>query len=168
MIEIENEYFGESQTPMLDGFLYHYRCEVLEIVDSMTIDVLVYLGFGITTQERVSLAGIHVPECFAYTTGEEKHFGRLTKRRLAGLLPVGTIVGLISKKFNRTGNNTRIFGEIVLKNGRKLGNQLLEEFLAIEYDDDMEPDDRSAAHRKNWNALIEMKAIGPYMADDLL
>lgn len=41
---------------------YVYKCQVVKVVDGDTVDVLVDLGFSITTKQRIRLYGINTPE----------------------------------------------------------------------------------------------------------
>ena len=52
-----------------------YRVDVLNVVDAETIDVLVYLGFNITTEQRLRLFGINSWE----TRGDERPLGLVAK-----------------------------------------------------------------------------------------
>ena len=42
--------------------MYTYRGEVKSVIDADTIDVLVDLGFGVHTMQRLRLYGIDAPE----------------------------------------------------------------------------------------------------------
>lgn len=44
--------------------MYHYKANVERIVDGDTIDVVIDLGFKITTFQRIRLARINTPETF--------------------------------------------------------------------------------------------------------
>ena len=42
--------------------MYDYKAEIVKVVDGDTIDVLVDLGFRITTHQRLRLKNIDTPE----------------------------------------------------------------------------------------------------------
>ena len=44
--------------------MYHYKAKVERIVDGDTIDVVIDLGFKITTFQRIRLANINTPETY--------------------------------------------------------------------------------------------------------
>lgn len=68
--------------------MYHYKAKVERIVDGDTIDVVIDLGFKITTFQRIRLAKINTPETYnVKKDSEEYQQGLLSKqfieRRLA-------------------------------------------------------------------------------------
>ena len=44
---------------------YEYTCRVLDVVDGDTVDVLISLGFRMTTVQRIRLSGVDCPEIHA-------------------------------------------------------------------------------------------------------
>lgn len=44
--------------------MYKYKAKVSRIVDGDTIDIVIDLGFKITTHQRIRLEGINTPETF--------------------------------------------------------------------------------------------------------
>ena len=44
--------------------MYTYRAKVERVVDGDTIDLVIDLGFKITTHQRIRLAGINTPETY--------------------------------------------------------------------------------------------------------
>jgi micrococcal nuclease len=53
--------------------MYHYKAKVERIVDGDTIDVIIDLGFKITTFQRIRLAGINTPETYNVKKDSEEY-----------------------------------------------------------------------------------------------
>lgn len=61
--------------------MYHYKAKVERIVDGDTIDVVIDLGFKITTFQRIRLAKINTPETFNVKKDSEEYFKGLTSKQ---------------------------------------------------------------------------------------
>lgn len=134
--------------------LFYYACTIVKVIDGDTVDIDVDLGFGVMLKkERVRLFGIDAPESRT-SDPEEKHFGRITKRRVAELLPIGETFVLESIGFK--GKFGRILGNILLENMRSVSSILLEEFLAIKYEPSISKEAKKEAHEANRSALIKL------------
>nr|VFK06263.1 MAG: nuclease homologue [Candidatus Kentron sp. LPFa] len=111
----EVEYQGEN---MID---YHrYRCSASRVVDGDTIDLVVDLGFRISIDVRVRLAGLDAPE--RYTDA-----GKKATARLKELAP--RITSLSTRK---TGKYGRWLGTLYDEEGNDLNAQLIREGHARE------------------------------------
>ncbi len=53
--------------------MYKYKVKVDRIVDGDTIDVIVDLGFKITTHQRIRLEGINTPETYNVKKNSEEY-----------------------------------------------------------------------------------------------
>ncbi len=53
--------------------MYHYKAKVERIVDGDTIDVVIDLGFKITTFQRIRLANINTPETYIVKRDSEEY-----------------------------------------------------------------------------------------------
>jgi len=53
--------------------MYEYKAEVVKIVDGDTIDVVVDVGFKMTTHQRIRLAKIDTPETFRRKKDSEEY-----------------------------------------------------------------------------------------------
>ena len=53
--------------------MYQYKAKVERIVDGDTIDVVIDLGFKITTNQRIRLAGINTPETYNVKKDSEEY-----------------------------------------------------------------------------------------------
>ncbi len=90
--------------------MYQYKATVERIVDGDTIDVVIDLGFKITTNQRIRLAGINTPETYNVKKGSEEY-----QRGMAAKLFVETRI---------TANNNNVIVEtdkLVGKYGRYIG-----------------------------------------------
>nr|VFK37399.1 MAG: micrococcal nuclease [Candidatus Kentron sp. TC]VFK37714.1 MAG: micrococcal nuclease [Candidatus Kentron sp. TC]VFK51480.1 MAG: micrococcal nuclease [Candidatus Kentron sp. TC] len=100
---------------------YHrYRCSASRVVDGDTIDLVVDLGFRISIDVRVRLAGIDAPE--RYTDD-----GKKATARLEELAP--RIASLSTRK---TGKYGRWLGTLYDEEGNDINAQLVREGHARE------------------------------------
>ncbi len=53
--------------------MYHYKAKVEKVVDGDTIDVIIDLGFKITTFQRIRFARINTPETFNVKKDSEEY-----------------------------------------------------------------------------------------------
>lgn len=88
---------------------------VLRVTDADTLVALLDLGWHITLQAKVRVAGIDSPEL---TTPE----GKAARDFSARLLPPGTHVTVISRSLDKYG---RVLGAIALPDGRDYGQTLI-------------------------------------------
>ena len=51
--------------------MYEYKARVHRIIDGDTVDVVIDLGFEMTTRQRIRLYGINTPETRAIVTGKQ-------------------------------------------------------------------------------------------------
>ena len=78
--------------------MFTYQATVLRIIDGDTVDVDIDLGFSVwLKKQRVRMMGIDTPESRTRDK-EEKVRGLLSKKKLAELCPVGSIVQLMTAK----------------------------------------------------------------------
>ncbi|HPE84498.1 MAG TPA: thermonuclease family protein [Aequorivita sp.] len=60
--------------------MYQYKAKIARVVDGDTMDIIVDLGFKITTNQRIRLKGINTPETYnVKKTSEEYAKGMLAK-----------------------------------------------------------------------------------------
>ena len=62
--------------------MYHYRAELIRVVDGDTVDLRVDMGFRLTTVQRFRLLGYDAPEMH----GATREMGERAQAALAGLL----------------------------------------------------------------------------------
>ena len=53
--------------------MYSYKAKVVKIVDGDTLDVVIDLGFKITTNQRIRLKGINTPETHSVKKDSEEY-----------------------------------------------------------------------------------------------
>ena len=53
--------------------MYKYKAKIVRIVDGDTIDIVVDLGFKITTNQRLRLKGINTPETYNVKKDSEEY-----------------------------------------------------------------------------------------------
>lgn len=113
-----------------------YDIDVVKIVDGDTVNVDIYLGFGVCLKnERVRIVGIDTPE--SRTSDDvEKLFGRAAKKRLIELLQNGAT--LVTTE-NNSGDDTRgkfgrVLGDFRVKTlNRLVTDILIEEGYGVAY-----------------------------------
>lgn len=105
---------------------YTYKATVQRVVDGDTVDLCIDLGFRLTTQLRVRLAGIDAPEV---STAE----GKQVRDVVRGLLPPGLEVIAKTSK-SPEDKYGRWMGVIVMADGTVLNDLLIREGHAKPYD----------------------------------
>ena len=53
--------------------MYHYKAKVERVVDGDTIDIVIDLGFKITTNQRIRMSKINTPETFNVKKDSEEY-----------------------------------------------------------------------------------------------
>ena len=72
--------------------MFEYNYKLVKVVDGDTIDVDIYLGFGVWLQkQRIRMMGIDTPESRT-SDKEEKVYGLLAKEKLQTLLATGKVL----------------------------------------------------------------------------
>lgn len=94
---------------------------VNRVVDGDTVYVTLDLGWYISFYVAVRLAGIDCPEM-------RTEAGKLARARAVEILPVGTLVHVLSHKLDKYG---RTLGTIVLPDGASFGEIMLREGHAV-------------------------------------
>jgi|MDTE01.1.fsa_nt_gb micrococcal nuclease len=137
--------------------MFTYQATILRIVDGDTVDVDIDLGFSVwLKKQRVRMMGIDTPESRTRDK-EEKVRGLLSKKKLAELCPVGSIVQLMTAKDKNKGKFGRILGTLVV-NGVDVNQWLIENNYAVPYLGQSK-DDIEKGHLTNRQILIERGEI---------
>lgn len=131
-VELHNEGIRMRHDPN-----YLYECEVVRVVDGDTIDVEIFMGFYLKSEQRIRLQGIDTPELRPRHGTEdereaEKVAAKAAKAFVESACPVGQTVYMYSYKAGKYG---RFLGEIYLSAGAdvSLNELLIEAGLAKEY-----------------------------------
>ena len=131
--------------------MYEYEAVIKRVIDGDTVEVKIDLGFDVSIDQRVQLAGIDTPELNT-RDAREKKFGKLAKARVRELLPqystqtMRTIFHANRDKYGRTLVDFDLSGDL------RLTEVLLLERLAVEYKGQAKADIR-AEHEANWDHL---------------
>lgn len=137
--------------------MFTYQATILRIVDGDTVDVDIDLGFSVwLKKQRVRMMGIDTPESRTRDK-EEKVRGLLSKKKLAELCPVGSIVQLMTEKDKNKGKFGRILGTLVV-DGVDVNQWLIENNYAVPYLGQSK-DDIEKGHLTNRQILIERGEI---------
>jgi micrococcal nuclease len=120
---------------MSDKDPYIYRIKsVLKVVDGDTIDASIDLGFDISLEKRIRLAGIDTPESRTRNL-EEKALGLESKEWLKKALEGAKDIIIKTEKPDSTEKYGRIIGHLFINDQEtSLNNQMIAEGYALEYE----------------------------------
>lgn len=112
--------------------MYNYKALVVRVVDGDTIDVVIDLGFKITTNQRIRLKGINTPETYnVKKDSDEYRKGMQAKEFVAARLNENANVATIDTD-KYTGKYGRYIGTIWLAdNPLSLNDELVEKGFAV-------------------------------------
>ena len=116
-----------------DPYIYRIK-SILKVVDGDTIDASIDLGFDISLEKRIRLAGIDTPESRTKDI-EEKKLGLEAKEWLKERLNFARDIIIRTELPDSTEKYGRIIGHLYI-NGEEvsLNNQMIAEGYAWEYD----------------------------------
>jgi endonuclease YncB( thermonuclease family) len=137
-----------------------YDVKVVNVVDGDTVDVDIYLGFGVELKdERVRIVGIDTEESRTSDKVEDL-FGEKAKSRVKELMSEGAKLITTEDKHGEDmkGKFGRILGDFRLPSGKTLTETLIEEHLAVPYHGQSK-DDILANHLSNRQILLETGVI---------
>lgn len=89
--------------------MYKYKAKVDRVVDGDTLDVVIDLGFKITTHQRIRLQGINTPETYNVKKGSEEY----TKGMAAKLYVIERIEANGSEAIVETEKDTGKYGRYI-------------------------------------------------------
>ena len=120
---------------MSDKDPYIYRIKsVLKVVDGDTIDASIDLGFDISLEKRIRLAGIDSPESRTRNL-EEKALGLESKEWLKKTLEGAKDIIIKTEKPDSTEKYGRIIGHLFINDQEtSLNNQMIDEGYALAYE----------------------------------
>ena len=116
-----------------DPYIYRIK-QVLKVVDGDTIDASIDLGFDISLEKRIRLAGIDTPESRT-TNVKKKSMGLESKEWLKKTLEGAKDILIKTELPDSTEKYGRIIGHLFI-NGQEtsLNNQMITEGYALAYD----------------------------------
>ena len=131
-----------------DPYIYRIK-QVLKVVDGDTIDASIDLGFDISLEKRIRLAGIDTPESRT-TNIKEKAMGLESKEWLKKTLEGAKDILIKTELPDSTEKYGRIIGHLFI-NGQEtsLNNQMIYEGYALAYD--------GGTKDKNFDVLLERR-----------
>ncbi len=135
---------------MADKDPYIYRIKsVIKVVDGDTIDALIDLGFDISLEKRIRLAGIDTPESRT-TNAKEKIMGLESKDWLKHRVENAQRILIKTELPDSTEKYGRIIGHLFI-NGEEtsLNNQMIIDGYALAYD--------GGTKDKNFDVLLERR-----------
>jgi len=112
--------------------MYKYKAKVTKIVDGDTIDVVIDLGFKITTNQRIRLEGINTPETYNVKKGSEEYKkGMIAKEFVIKRIEANNNEAIIETN-KYTGKYGRYIGIVWLAdNTISLNDELVEKGFAV-------------------------------------
>ena len=112
--------------------MYKYKAKVERIVDGDTIDVIIDLGFKITTNQRIRFSGINTPETYnVKKTSEEYKKGLAAKNYVTKRMEMNNSE-IIIETSKDTGKYGRYIGTIWLPDSASsLNDELVEKGYAV-------------------------------------
>ena len=111
--------------------MYKYKAKVVKIVDGDTIDVVIDLGFKISTHQRIRLEGINTPETYNVKRNSEEYKKGMAAKNFV-IQRIGANNNDVIIATNRdTGKYGRYIGAIWLAdNTKSLNDELVEKGFA--------------------------------------
>lgn len=112
--------------------MYHYKAKVEKVVDGDTIDVVIDLGFKITTNQRIRMAKINTPETYnVKKDSEEFQKGMASKQFMEQRLAANNFeIELETEKV--TEKYGRYIGTVYVADSKvSLNDELVEKGLAV-------------------------------------
>ena len=112
--------------------MYKYKATVERVVDGDTIDVVIDLGFKITTNQRIRLKGINTPETYSVKKDSEEYKKGMKAKQFV-LQRIEANNNEVTVETNKdTGKYGRYIGTIWLAdNETSLNDELVEKGLAV-------------------------------------
>ena len=131
-----------------DPYIYRIRT-ISKVVDGDTIDASIDLGFDISLEKRIRLAGIDTPESRT-TNVKEKAMGLESKEWLKKTLEGAKDILIKTELPDSTEKYGRIIGHLFI-NGQdtSLNNQMITSGYALAYD--------GSTKDKNFDVLLERR-----------
>ena len=112
--------------------MYKYKAQVERIVDGDTLDVVIDLGFKITTNQRIRLKGINTPETYNVKKTSEEYKKGLAAKEFVVKRMEDNKYEIVIETNKDTGKYGRYIGTIWLADKAiSLNHELVEEGHAM-------------------------------------
>ncbi len=105
--------------------MYQYKAMVERVVDGDTIDVIIDLGFKITTNQRIRLAGINTPEIYSVKKDSEEYKKGVLASQFVEQRIAANNNQIIIETDKHTGKYGRYLGTIFLADSQQTLNDEL-------------------------------------------
>ena len=131
-----------------DPYIYRIK-EIHKVVDGDTIDASIDLGFDISLEKRIRLAGVDTPESRT-TDLKEKAMGLESKEWLKKKLEGAKDILIKTELPDSTEKYGRIIGHLYINSeATSLNDQMIDEGYALAYD--------GGTKDKNFSVLLEKR-----------
>lgn len=111
--------------------MYQYKAKVERVVDGDTIDIVIDLGFKITTNQRIRLADINTPETYNVKKDSEEYKKGVAARQFVEQRLSENNNNILIETDKFTGKYGRYIGTIYLDDNEKsLNDELVEKGFA--------------------------------------
>lgn len=114
----------EKKTEYILDPMYKYKGYVKRVVDGDTVDAVLDLGFGMTTEQRLRIDDFDAPESWRPRNEAEKIHGEAAKARAVELLMGKELIFITSKDIGIYG---RYGASIILPDGTKFKDIMIQE-----------------------------------------
>lgn len=112
--------------------MYHYKAKVEKVVDGDTFDVVIDLGFKMTTNQRIRMSGINTPETYNVKKDSEEYLkGMASKQFMEQRLAANNYeIELVTEK--TTEKYGRYLGTVTLADSAvTLNDEMVEKGFAV-------------------------------------
>lgn len=112
--------------------MYQYKAHVDRVVDGDTLDLIIDLGFKITTHQRIRLAGINAPETYTVKKDSEEYKKGMAATEFVQKRLTANNYEVIVETDKLTGKYGRYIGTIRLSDSEvSLNRELVDKGLAV-------------------------------------
>ena len=107
--------------------MYEYKGNLDRVVDGDTVDIIIDLGFKMTTNQRIRLYGIDTPEIFSAKKGSDEYNKGMAAKQVVEDRLAANDGEFTIRTHKYTGKYGRYLGEIYLKDSQiSLNDELVQ------------------------------------------
>jgi len=112
--------------------MYQYKAKVERVVDGDTVDLVIDLGFKITTHQRIRLAHINTPETYSVKKDSEEYKKGMASKEFVEKRLAANNYEVIIETTKLTGKYGRYIGTIRLADSEvSLNKELVDKGFAV-------------------------------------